>query len=76
MRDLTPKEIARQDLVDNAIFSLITELIPNGTSIEWDIEIISDVREKIRVVLEEKGIVDEIEFYPYLQSPSCQKYDD
>ena len=75
MRELTRKEIQRQDFVDNAIFELMNELISNKKTIDWDIEMIAGVREEIRIALEKRGIMEEREFYPYLEIVPCQKYE-
>lgn len=76
MRDLTKKEIERQDFVDNKIFELINALVPCGKTVDWDIGFIADIRERIRIEFEERKIADEIEFYPYLEKPPCKKYED
>jgi len=47
MQELTKKEIERQDFVDNKIFELINELIPNEQKLDWDIEMIGEVRDII-----------------------------
>ena len=76
MRELTDKEIRRQDFVDNAIYELIVELIPNEKIVDWDIEMIAGVREQIRTLFEKRGIAEEMEFYPYLIDAPCQTDDD
>jgi len=37
---LTQQQLARQDFVDNTIFSLIRSVNPSNKEIEWDIEMI------------------------------------
>ena len=65
---LTNEQIKRQDFVDNRIFELIQELNPSQTEIDWDIEVISDVRETIRIwLVEDLKITDEMSFYAYLE---------
>jgi hypothetical protein len=65
MQDITEDQIMRQDFVDNQIFDLVKLLIPSSREIEWDIEMIGDIRDTIQHWLVDKyGIVDELEFYP------------
>lgn len=68
MRILTKQQIARQDFVDNKVFELINSLLPSPEQIEWNIEIIGDVRELIYKKLREKskGITKE-QFYPFIK---------
>lgn len=66
--ELTKKQIARQDFVDNSIFELLQKLNPTDNTIEWDIEIISEVRERIRNYFENN--IDkfcEQNYYPYME---------
>lgn len=65
--ELTEQQIERQDFVDNAIFDLISELIPSDKKIEWDIEAIGAVRDAIQLQLVERGFCTEQEFYPYIE---------
>lgn len=68
MKELTDEQIKRQDLVDNAIYHLIQEVNPAGKTIEWDIEMIGDVRDVIREWLVERmNVISEQRFYPYSQ---------
>lgn len=68
MKELTDEQIKRQDLVDNAIYHLIQEVNPASKTIEWDIEMIGDVRDVIREWLVERmNVISEQRFYPYLQ---------
>lgn len=64
---LTDKQIARQDIVDNAIYDLINELIPSNKEMEWNIEVIGKVRDAIQTQLVERGLCIEQEFYPYIE---------
>jgi hypothetical protein len=61
---LNKAQIDRQDYVDNTIHDMLAEVIPNH---EWDIEIIAEIREVIVEHLEGKGIMSEMEFYPYIE---------
>jgi hypothetical protein len=51
--------------VDNQIYDLVRRLIPSKREIDWDIEMIGDIRDTIQHWLVDKyEIVDELEFYP------------
>jgi hypothetical protein len=65
--ELTDQQISRQDFVDNAIHDLINELIPSDKEMEWDIEVIGEVRDVIQAMLVGRGICTEQEFYPYIE---------
>ena len=55
-------------MVDNAIYRLICDINPTDKNIAWDIELIGEVRDVIRVQLVEKmRITDEQKFYPYIK---------
>ena len=65
MEKLTEDQIKRQDFVDNEIYDLVKRLIPSRGEIEWDIEMIGDIRDTIQHWLVDRNkIVDELEFYP------------
>lgn len=64
--ELTEQQIERQDYVDNAIFDLINELIPSDKEMEWNIEVIGEVRDAIQSQLVDRGFCTEQEFYPYI----------
>lgn len=66
---LTGAQLERQDIVDNAVFNLVKELIPDGhdrSKLEWDIEWIAEIRDIVEEILEEKVGVRPIVFYPYI----------
>lgn len=67
MRDeFTRNETERQDIVDNLIYCLIEDLIPEKARIEWDMEEIGEVRDLIKeIVVDKHKIMTEQEFYPY-----------
>ena len=68
MLKFTEEQLRRQDFVDNGIFDLIQNLNPTSTEIEWDIEVIGQIRDRIRYLLVERlQICDEMSFYPYLE---------
>jgi len=65
---LTQQQIAQQDFVDNAIFSLIRSVNPVNKEIEWDIEMIGEIRDVVKEWLVDKlNLTTEQEFYPYLE---------
>jgi hypothetical protein len=65
MEKFTEDQIKRQDFVDNEIYDLVKQLIPSTREIEWDIEMIADIRDTIQHWLVDKyKIADEFEFYP------------
>jgi len=65
MRDFTEDQLKRQDFVDNQIYDLVKRLTPSKREIEWDIEMIADIRDTIQHWLVDKyKIVIEFEFYP------------
>ena len=67
MKELTDKQIDRQDFVDNAIFQLVQTINPTDRSIEWNIEMIGEIRDVIREwIVERMKMTDEQNFYPYL----------
>lgn len=66
--ELTDEQIDRQDLVDNAIFSLLNEIIPSKVDLNWDIELIGNVRDCIQREFTERNICSAQEFYPEIAS--------
>ena len=65
MKNFTEDQIKRQDFVDNQIYDLVKRLIPSTREIEWDIEMIADIRDTIQHWLVDKyKIIDELKFYP------------
>ncbi|MDD1758166.1 MAG: hypothetical protein LUQ22_05485 [Methanotrichaceae archaeon] len=65
MQKFTEDQIKRQDFVDNEIFDLAKRLTPSEREIEWDIEMIGDIRDTIQHwLVDQYKIVDELEFYP------------
>lgn len=65
--ELTDQQIARQDIVDNAIYDLINELIPSDKEMDWDINAIGEIRDAIQAQLVGRGFCTEQEFYPYIE---------
>ena len=67
MTELSDKQLERQDYVDNQIFQLLNDLNPSGRELEWDIEMIGEVRDSIRVwLVDNLDITDEMKFYPFV----------
>ena len=65
---LTQQQIERQDFVDNAIFSLIRSVNPSNKEIEWNIEMIGEIRDVVKEWLVDKlSLTTEQEFYPYIE---------
>ena len=69
MKELTEAQIERQDLVDNAIQELLKKIIRDD--IEWDISVISEVRESIESYLCRIYDIPEYEFYPWILEGEC-----
>lgn len=65
--ELTDKQIKRQDFVDNKIFLLISELNTSTKEVDWDIEMIGNVRNCIQNWLVEKSKIDDMTFYPFME---------
>lgn len=61
---LTSKQIERQDLVDNKIMVLLQDLNPTKQPLNWDIEIIGEIRDTIGQYFQSKGLCTEEDFYP------------
>jgi hypothetical protein len=65
MQNVSEEQLKRQDFVDNQIYDLVNLLIPSTREIEWDIEMIADIRDTIQYWLVDRyKIVNELEFYP------------
>jgi hypothetical protein len=65
MQNFTEDQIKRQDFVDNQIYDPVKRLIPSEKKIDWEIEMIGDIRDTTQYWLVVKyKVVDEFEFYP------------
>jgi len=65
MQNLSEDQIKRQDFVDNQIYDLVKRLAPSTKKIEWDIEMIADIRDTIQHWPADRyKIAEELEFYP------------
>lgn len=68
MTILNDSQIERQDFVDNAIFNLIISLNTTDTLINWNIEMIGEIRDVLTAWYVHKlKITTEQAFYPYLE---------
>ena len=68
METLIKQELERQDFVDNGIFELIQKLLPADKQLEWNIEIIGDVRDAIQEqIVDKQKAMSEEQFYSYLK---------
>ena len=65
-QELTDLQVERQDCVDNLIQNLLNDLAM-GREVEWDIAMIAEVREVIAVNFDGRGIMKEVDFYPYVE---------
>jgi hypothetical protein len=65
--ELNKKQIERQDFVDNSIFELLQNLNPTTNEFDWDIEMISDIRDTIQCYVIKKTNCSEQEFYPFIE---------
>lgn len=65
MQNFTEDQLKRQDFVDNKIYDLVKRLNPSTKEIDWNIEMIGDIRDTIQHwFVDRYKIVDELEFYP------------
>lgn len=67
MDKLTKKQIDRQDFVDNQIFEILQKILPPSKQIDWDIEMIGEIRDAIQKQLVQKQIISEKQFYSYVK---------
>ena len=66
-KELTSKELERQDFVDGMIFELINAINPSSEQVDWDIEMIGDVRDRIQFwLIKHYAVAVEQDFYPYI----------
>jgi len=65
MKPLTTEQISRQDYVDGHIFRLLQTVNPSKYILNWDIEMIGDVRDEIgNWFVERLKLSTSQEFYP------------
>ena len=68
MKDITKHQIERQDFIDNTIFDLIKSINPTDKKINWDIEMIGEIRDVLKEWLVDRlNLATEQKFYPYLE---------
>jgi hypothetical protein len=64
--EFSEAENERQDIVDGAIYNLISEMCPKNAEVEWNIERIGKIRDALQEVLvDDMKVMNEQEFYPY-----------
>ena len=63
MLQLTNQQIKKQDFVDNQIFELLQRISPS-IKIQWDIEMIGNIRDLIQIELIDKKLINKTGFYP------------
>ncbi len=61
--ELTDTQIERQDFVDSQIFDLLNNLNTTNVNLDWDIEMIAEIRDCVQAWLEEKTGIKPNEFY-------------
>lgn len=65
--ELTKTQLDRQDFVDNKIYNLLKELNPGSVNIDWNIELIGEVRDAVeKIITERLCICSSKDFYPFL----------
>lgn len=65
-KELTAKQIGQQDFIDSNIYGLLVGV--SEKEIEWDMELISIVREAVQeVICDRLKLMTEMEFYPYIE---------
>ncbi len=68
MKELTVEQISRQDYVDNEIHQLIEALSPTKESIDWNIEMIGEIRDAIQDwIVDKLRLSSEQNFYPFIE---------
>jgi hypothetical protein len=67
---LSESQIQRQDIVDNAIFRLVQDINPSPQVIDWDIEMIGNIRDEIEYWLVERLKVCKPEEFYFFQEES------
>lgn len=62
------EQLERQDFVDNAIFQLMQKINPSDIDIDWNIELIGEIRDIVQEIFVEKlTLCNEEYFYPFLK---------
>ena len=64
--ELTAEQIERQDYVDNTIYNMIIDIIPTTKPIDWNIELISRIRDAVSDFVVDNNICSEQDFYPFI----------
>ncbi|MBM3325180.1 MAG: hypothetical protein FJY66_05885 [Calditrichaeota bacterium] len=67
MDKLTECQIARQDYVDNCIYDLLRNVAPKSAKMEWNIEVIGEIRDSMKSwIVDRLHLCNEEDFYPYV----------
>ena len=66
-RSLTDEQVKQQEAVEDAIYSLLCDLA--GKDLEWEdaYELLGELRDVISKGFAERGIMTEMEFYPFME---------
>jgi hypothetical protein len=68
MSELSKHQLQRQDHVDNAIYEMLLLVDPKQQGIDWNIDVIADIRDRVsHWFVEYYRITDEMGFYPYVE---------
>ncbi len=68
MKELTNEQLSRQDYVDGEIYRLIQTLNPTKESIDWNIEMIGEIRDAIQNwMVDRLRLTSEQSFYPFIE---------
>lgn len=74
MKPLTADQLSRQDLVDGTIFKMLQSINPTRHQIEWDIEMIGDIRDTVEDwIVTKLRFCSENEFYPFVEEQNGNK---
>ena len=69
MNELTNEQLSRQDYVDGEIYQLIRTLNPTKKSIDWNIEMIGEIRDSIQDwIVDRLRLSSEQGFYPFIEN--------
>lgn len=68
MKELTNEQLSRQDYVDGEIFRLIQTVNPTKESIDWNIEMIGEIRDTVQDwIVGRLRLSSEQAFYPFIE---------
>jgi len=53
----------------------MNDLVPESSNLNWDIELIGEIRDSVETVLVDKlKLMTEMEFYPYIKEWYCENF--